>query len=291
MCATRETRTILITGCSDGGLGAALATCFHDAGLHVYATARNVSKMAQLAARGIETLALDVQSESSIADCVSKVPKLDILVNNAGAQMTMAVTDVSITEAKKIFDINVWSIIAVTQAFVPLLLKSKGVIVNHTSVASVLAMPFNGTYGASKAAASMFSDTMRLELGVFDVKVVELKTGLVGPTNLIRNNASIREDRSGPLLPETSIYLPAKDLVEQVIRREMFVASGMPPAEWAKGVVQDVLGSKPPSVVWRGESAMMARIGSILPVGMLDRVVKKTTKMDQIEKILKVARS
>ncbi|KAI4185663.1 MAG: hypothetical protein L6R41_003991 [Letrouitia leprolyta] len=291
MSATKETRTVLITGCSDGGLGAALAMCFHDAGLHVYATARNISKMKQLAAHGIETLELDVQSESSIAGCVSKVPKLDILVNNAGAQMTMAVTDISISEAKNIFDINVWSMVAVTQAFIPLLLKSKDVIVNHTSVASSLAVPFGGTYGASKAAASTFSDTMRLELGVFDVKVVELKTGLVGPTNLIRNNASIKEDRSRPLLPENSIYQPAKDVVEQVIRQEAFAASGMAPAEWAKGVVRDVLKSKSPPIVWRGESAFVARVGSILPVGILDGVVKKATKMDQVEKILKLARS
>ena len=64
-------RRVLITGCSDGGIGAALAVAFHEAGVHVYATARNPSKMEQLATLGIETFTLDVQSEYSIAACVS----------------------------------------------------------------------------------------------------------------------------------------------------------------------------------------------------------------------------
>lgn len=100
-------RTVLITGCSDGGLGAALAIAFHEAGLHVYATARNLSKMEQLASLGIETLPLDVQSESSIVACVDRLPGLDILVNNAGAQYTMPLVDTPVSEAKKLFDINV----------------------------------------------------------------------------------------------------------------------------------------------------------------------------------------
>lgn len=76
---------MLITGCSDGGLCAALAIALHQAGLQVYATACNPSKLSQVQAHGIETLTLDVLSADSIAAAVTKVPRLDILVNNAGA--------------------------------------------------------------------------------------------------------------------------------------------------------------------------------------------------------------
>jgi 1-acylglycerone phosphate reductase len=158
-------QTVLITGCSEGGMGAALATAFHEAGLHVYATARDLSKMTQLASLGIETFVLDILSDSSIASCVSKLSSrnLDILINNAGASASMPISDLSLPEAKKIFDVNVWSQLAVTQAFLPLLLTSKGMIVNQTSVVSATAVPFQSAYGASKAAIAMFSDTMRLE--------------------------------------------------------------------------------------------------------------------------------
>jgi 1-acylglycerone phosphate reductase len=119
-------RTVLITGCSDGSLGAAIAIAFHKAGLHVHATARNPSKMKGLIALGIETFTLDVLSDSSIAAVVSKLSSLDVLANNAGASYAMPFSDLSISEAKKLFGLNVWSYLVVSQAFLPLLLKSKG---------------------------------------------------------------------------------------------------------------------------------------------------------------------
>jgi len=58
-----------------------------------------------------------------------------------------------------------------------------------------MAIPFGGAYGASKAAMAMFSETLRLELEVFGVKVIELKTGVVGPINLINNNTTLKAGR------------------------------------------------------------------------------------------------
>jgi 1-acylglycerone phosphate reductase len=107
-------RTVLITCCSDGCLGAALTVAFHDAGLQVYTTARTPSKITKLASLGIKTLTLDVLSDSSIAACVSKLSSLDVLINNAGAEFLMPVSDVSIPDAKKLFDLNDWSYIAMT---------------------------------------------------------------------------------------------------------------------------------------------------------------------------------
>lgn len=82
-------KTVLITGCSVGGIGDALAQSFHKKGLRVYATARRISKMNHLKEMGIETLELDVQNTESIEKAVEFVQKttegtLDILVNNAG---------------------------------------------------------------------------------------------------------------------------------------------------------------------------------------------------------------
>lgn len=169
--------TVLITGCSDGGMGAALAEEFHRSGYNVYATARNQSKMASLSALDIKTMTLDIQSQPSIDHCVESIPHLDILVNNAGASYTMPIVDMSISEAKKLFDCNVWGHLALTQAFMPRLLASKkAMVLNHTSVGVHAALPFQAAYNASKAAMSMFSDILRLELQPFDITVVNLKT-------------------------------------------------------------------------------------------------------------------
>lgn len=275
-------RTVLITGCSDGGLGAALAVVFHEAGLHVYATARNLSKMTHLASLGIQTLTLDVQSDSSIAACVAKLSTLDILVNNAGASYSMPVSDMSISEAKKLFDLNVWSYLTVTQALLPLLLKSKGMIVNQTSVVSSTAVPFQSAYNASKAAMAMFSDSQRLELEPFSITVVELKTGAV-QSNLIRN----QKQATQVFLPDGSIYAPAKEAVEAAMRNDKMADVGTPALEWARQVVQELLKKKPPMTIWRGAQARLGRIGTFFPHGSLDGTMKKLTGLDVVEQMVR----
>lgn len=87
-----ERKTVLITGCSDGGLGAALAVAFHKVNWRVVATARKLSKMTSLKELGIETLELDVQSDESLKACVQTITKmtdnkLDMLLNNAGGKI------------------------------------------------------------------------------------------------------------------------------------------------------------------------------------------------------------
>ncbi|KAI1504779.1 NAD(P)-binding protein [Biscogniauxia marginata] len=273
---------VLITGCSDGGMGAALARAFHKAGYHVYATARNPAKMKELASLGIETLPLDVQSETSIAECVKKVSALDMLVNNAGNQFLMPVVDVNIAEAKKLYDLNVWSHIAVTQAFLPLLLESKGVIVNQTSIGAVLTLPFQAIYNSSKAALAMLTDSMRLELQPFGIRVVDLRTGVI-KTNLIKN----LQESSNTTLPKGSIYEPAREAVEKSLRQEGFEAGGLPADQWAEAVVQDLSKKSLPAVIWRGESAFLSRVLAMLPVGLFDGMLKKATGLDIVEQILK----
>lgn len=276
-------RTVLITGCSDGSLGSALAIAFHEAGLHVYATARNPDKMTKLAALGIETLTLDVLSESSISDCVSKLSSLDILVNNAGAGYNMPVADMSIPEAKKLFDLNVWSYIAMTQAFLPLLLKSsKPMIVNHTSVSSVTVLPFQAAYSASKAAMAMLSDGLRLELASFGVTVVEVKSGIV-KSNFI----GLMKEPTRLALPEGSIYEPARTAIEKALAQESFVEAGMPNEEWARLVARDLLKTRPPPVIWRGENAFLSRVAAHLPTGAVDGPVKRMSGLDAVEAMLR----
>ncbi|KAF3063607.1 NADPH-dependent 1-acyldihydroxyacetone phosphate reductase [Daldinia childiae] len=276
-------RSVLITGCSGGGMGSALAIAFHKAGFHVYATARNSSKMTELVSLGIDTLQLDIQSESSIADCVSKVPSLDILINNAGLQFLMPIVDINIAEARKLYDLNVWSHIAMIQAFLPLLLKSpNGVIVNQTSIGASLAIPFQAVYNSSKAALAMLTDSLRLELQPFGIKVVDLRTGIV-KTNLIKN----LQDNSNPKLPKGSIYEPAKEVVEKALRQEGFEDKGMPAHQWAELVVRDLQKSNPPAVIWSGESACLVRTQTVLPSGLLDGMVKKMVGLDVVEQIVK----
>lgn len=275
-------RTVLITGCSDGGMGAALALAFRKAGFNVIATARNPSKMAGLRSAGVGTMALDILSDASIAEAVSKVSSLDILVNNAGTSYSMPITDMSFEEGKNLFEINVWAQLNVTRAFLPLLLKSKGIIVNQTSVVSTMAVPFQSAYNASKAAMAIFSDSLRLELEPFGVTVVELKTGAV-KTNMIKN----QKENTPISLPADSIYNPAKEAIESAMRNEKMGDVGTPPDRWAAEVVGDLTKKKIPAMIWRGYNAKAGRLGTIFPHGTMDSTLKKMTGLDVLEQKIK----
>lgn len=195
----------------------------------------------------------------------------------------MAISDLSIPKAKELFDINVWAHIQVTQAFLPLLMKSEnGMVVNHTSSASVLNVPFQSAYNASKAAMAMFSDTLRLELQPFGVKVVDLRSGLI-KTNMIKN---LKEAKKG-VLPEDSIYSPAKEVMEQTLVQQNFEGQGMEASQWAKAVVSDLLKRSPPPQIWRGDTAWLAWLSTMLPFGLFDGALKKASGMDKAVPLLR----
>jgi 1-acylglycerone phosphate reductase len=144
-----QPKSVLITGCSEGGIGPALVESFHAAGLYVYATARSRAKMACLEGlANVTLLELDVISQASIDAAVEVVRKetgsLDILVNNAGINMFKPVLDVSVDEGKRVFDVNIWGVAAMTQAFVPMLIAARGTVVNVSSIAGCLPAPWTG---------------------------------------------------------------------------------------------------------------------------------------------------
>lgn len=142
-------KTVLITGCSVGGLGYALAEEFHKLGYHVVATARDTTKIGPLANKpDIDVFPLDVTLPESISDLLAKIQtkgiKLDILVNNAGCASFNPLVHADIDNAKALYDVNVWGSLRVTQAFIPLLVSTQGVILNIASMAGAVPLAWQG---------------------------------------------------------------------------------------------------------------------------------------------------
>ncbi|KAI1152045.1 hypothetical protein F4825DRAFT_420920 [Nemania diffusa] len=254
--ATVNKPSVLITGCSDGSLGAALALSFARRGFSVLATARNPAKASSLASfPGVEVLTLDVTDASSISSCAGAVSKitsgrLDVLVNNAGTMFVMPLLDTDIAEGKKLFDVNVWGLLAVTQAFAPMLVASKGVVLNVASIAGAVRMAWQGAYNASKASARWFSETLRIEMQGLGVRVI---TAMVGEVETkIYDNALI-----SPSLPPSSYYKSIKQLIFQQGTGVMQVENEKAEVT-AENLVKDVLSGRN-GHVWRGGVAGRAK--------------------------------
>ena len=249
-------KLVLITGCSDDGLGSALAFEFANSPkYHVLATARNPAKMSRLREKSnVTLLMLDVLSEASIKSCLATVStdfgSLDMLINNAGTGLMCPLSDATDLDAcRRTFDLNVWAQLAVTQAFLPLLIKAKGVVVMNSSLASVVPVPGMGIYGASKAALAMLTDTLRLEVAPFGIRVVELKTGSV-ESNFHKNGGKA-------VLSTDSMYAPIKAEMEALINgtAKEDTSRRMGASVWAKQVVGQLAKSDPPTKVWKGGGA------------------------------------
>jgi 1-acylglycerone phosphate reductase len=191
-------KSVLITGCSAGGIGDSLCKEFISNNWRVFATARNITKVQHLKAIGCDILELDVTDEAAVKAAAAQVTidtdgTLDMLINNAGRGIllvgyqefdinakklftvyTGTVLDSDIREVRETFETNVISVVSVTKTFAPLLLKSKGTIVNIGSMTGFIPGPYCSSYGGSKAALELLSHAMRQEMEPLGLKVVHV---------------------------------------------------------------------------------------------------------------------
>ncbi|KAJ7852975.1 NAD(P)-binding protein [Mycena leptocephala] len=245
MMSSKSRKTVLITGCSAGGIGYELAKEYHSKGLRVIATARRLDALIDLAALGLETLQLDVTKIESVQAGRVHVESLtggtlDILVNNAGQRKlfitygnsktewfvpgySVPATDINIDEVKGMFEVNLFGVMRMVQEFAPLLIASgDGRIVNIGSI--------TGYINASKAALHSYGNTLRLELAPFKQIItggvksnVAHNRRLIQPSSLYAPIADIfaerRAARSQVGALATDVY--AKQVVAQTLKRQV----------------------------------------------------------------------
>ncbi|WPH00744.1 Hypothetical protein R9X50_00357400 [Acrodontium crateriforme] len=195
----------------------------------------------------------------------------------------MPILDSDLQKIKLNFDVNVFGMIAVTQAFFPMLRISRGILVNQCSIAGLMAsyQPFINSYQASKSAAVKFSGALRVELRPFGVKVVTLITGAVD-TPLWQNTEGARVG-----IPANSRYLPIKDRVEAMMTGQSNPAGLTPAREWAKGVVADLLKTNPPIHIRRGYlSITMWIVNWLMPWWMMDWLFTQSSGTGTLQKLL-----
>ncbi len=175
---------VLITGCSTGIGRATALRLARRPDLTVYATARRLESIADLADLGCRTLALDVTDETSMAAAVDQVVgehgAVGALVNNAGYSQSGALETVAMDDLRRQFETNVFGLMRMCQLVLPSMRAAGGGrIVNVSSMGGRLTFPGGGGYHATKYAVEALSDTLRFEVKGFGIDVVLVEPGLI----------------------------------------------------------------------------------------------------------------
>ncbi|HEY3530710.1 MAG TPA: oxidoreductase [Nocardioides sp.] len=174
-------RVALVTGGSSG-IGEAAARRLQAAGFTTYAVARRVERMSELADAGVTTFAMDVTDDGSMTGGVERIlgdrGRIDVLVNNAGYGSYGAVENVAIDEARRQFEVNVFGLARLVQLVTPQMReRESGRILNVSSVGGKYYEPLGAWYHATKFAVEGFSDSLRLELAPYGIRVVIVEPG------------------------------------------------------------------------------------------------------------------
>jgi NAD(P)-dependent dehydrogenase (short-subunit alcohol dehydrogenase family) len=270
-------RVVLVTGCSSG-IGRAAALALAERGHRVFASARNRNDLAELERPNLAAVALDVTDPATIAAAVqtvlSRAGRIDVLVNNAGYGQYGAVEEVTTDEWRAQFEVNLFGAIAVTQAALPAMRQQRrGTIVNVSSVAGKVAIPFAAPYCASKHGLEAVSDALRVELAPFGIRVVLVEPGPISTRFGDRARSGV-----APLLSRPGPYRELYALAERAM--DVDFQKGKLPAEAVARVIVDAIESERPRA--RYPVGPMARaliaLRRVLPDRWLDGQMRRALR-------------
>jgi NAD(P)-dependent dehydrogenase (short-subunit alcohol dehydrogenase family) len=276
---------VVVTGASTG-IGNACAVHFDRIGFRVFAGVRREEDAERLRAQGSDRLVpvmIDVTDAASIRQAADQVSAalgdepLRGLVNNAGIAVSGPVEYLPIEEVRKQLEVNFIGQVAVTQAFLPLLRRSRGRVVNIGSVGGEVALPFLSPYAASKHAMEGFSDSLRREVGSLGVHVSVVRPGAIQSSIWERGNAAAEEVLAKVPPEAMEVY---GDAVRGARAAANQRAQEAIPAQEVADVVEHALVSDRPKtryVVGRVGKAMVA-LERWLPDRVFDRLVARAMR-------------
>src|SRR6478735_10322132 len=173
----------LVTGASSG-IGASTARRLHALGYRVYAAARRMDRMADLADLGVTAVSTDLTHDADMVALVDRIVdesgRIDVLVNNAGYGSYGSLEDVPMDEARRQVEVNLFALARLTQLVLPHMRNRRsGTVVNVSSMGGRFGEPLGGWYHATKFAVEGLSDSIRMELAPHGVQVVVVQPGAI----------------------------------------------------------------------------------------------------------------
>jgi NAD(P)-dependent dehydrogenase (short-subunit alcohol dehydrogenase family) len=270
---------VVITGTATG-IGYATALLLAECGFRVFAAVRKQADLEAwhaLAAPGIEPILLDVTQADSIEAATAQVAEalgtqaLDALVNNAGITVTSPLEFVDLDAMRSQFEVNVFGVAAVTRAFLPLLKRPGGRVVNVSSGAGKIAPPLIGPYTASKHALEAMSDALRLELRGQGIAVAVLEPGFIESQMHEKNRRATRELLGALSAEANKKYGAAIERLRENDERQSATAA---PASDVADAVHRAISARRPRTRYpvTREAKLLAWIGCFLSDRTRDRI-------------------
>jgi NAD(P)-dependent dehydrogenase (short-subunit alcohol dehydrogenase family) len=258
---------VLITGATSG-IGKATAERLAAAGYRVFGTSRDPS--ARPAPAGYELLPLDVTDDASAAACVRQLAdrtggRIDVLVNNVGTGVLGAAEEVSLDEAKALFEANFFGAVRMTAAVLPLMRPRRaGKILYMSSAGGTVSVPFAGFYSATKFALEAYAEALRHEVRPFGIRAVVVAPGAVSTP------AGDTARRAARSIPE---YADARRRADERYTRG--IRNGMNPRRVADTILEIVRADDPgPRWTVGGQSKAVDLARGLLPRRAFDALVR-----------------
>jgi len=257
-------KVILITGGSSG-IGKSIGEYLQNEGHIVYGTSRNPESIKTSA---IKLVALDVRDTFSINKCINQIitdeGRIDVLINNAGVGITGPLEEIPMQEIKNNFETNLFGPIETMRAVLPQMREQKsGLIINITSIAAYMGLPFRSVYSSSKGALELITESLRMEVKQFGIEITN-----VAPGDFATDIASRRFH--APVIsgsPYEKVYS------QQLATIDDHVNDGNNPIEMAKGISAIILKGKPR--VHYKIGAFMQKFSIVLKRILPDKVYEK----------------
>ncbi|MBK8601186.1 MAG: SDR family oxidoreductase [Flavobacterium sp.] len=265
-------KVVLITGASSG-IGKAIGEFLHQKGFVVYGTSRNLEKITNSV---FPLITLDVRNSDSIQAAVAKVisisGRLDILINNAGIGITGPLEEIPMEEIKANFDTNFFGPIAVMQAVLPQMREQQtGLIINISSIAGYMGLPYRSIYSASKGALSLVTEALRMEVKSFGIHITD-----VAPGDFATNIAAGRFH--APVIKDSAYEKPYAATLQMM---DAHVDSGSNPLEMAAAIYA-IIQNPNPKVHYRVGLLLQKFsivLKKILPDTVYERMLMKHYKL------------
>lgn len=272
MKADTSSKIVLITGGSSG-IGKSIGEFLTNKKFKVYGTSRNPQNLPGIS---FPLLGLDVTKNETIKTAVSEIinreGRIDVLINNAGIGITGPIEETPEDEIKKAFDTNFFGPLNVTKAVIPHMREQgSGLIINITSIAGYMGLPYRGIYSATKGALELTTEAFRMELKDFNIKMTS-----VAPGDFSTNIAAGRYH--APVLEDSPYKMAYKNTLKIMNRH---VDSGKDPDVMANVIYNIILKDDPKGHYKVGEPLQKFSIAlkRILPDKLYERMLLKHYKL------------